>query len=135
MWQLRARSQLGDSVSRERTGITNGLLASRSASPEDLYPLASSTSISKRSTVSGNSITCWGAGVPTREPMGTFHMQDTAASVDTNNNDAAILTISVIIIMIMALYSFHQERGNLIFLPKVWYPLMTLLSCLENGDL
>ena len=87
------------------------------------------------SIASQNSITCWGASIPTRESRGTSHMQDTAASEDANNNDAIILIISVIRIMIMLLYSFHQKRGNLIFLPNVWYPLMTLLSCLENGDL
>lgn len=67
--------------------------------------------------------------------MGAFHIQNTAASVDSNSNDTIILIISVIIIMIMVLYSFHQKSGNLIFLPNVWYPLMTLLSCLENNEL
>lgn len=122
-------------VCKWRTRIGDGLKTSRSATPRDLHLLARPTSISRGSTASQDSATCWGTSVPTREPLGTFHMQDTAASVDTDNNDAIILIISVIIIMIMVLYSFHQKRGNLIFLPRLWYPLMTLLSCLENGDL
>lgn len=66
--------------------------------------------------------------------MGAFHIQTTAASVDGNSNDTIIL-ISVIIIMIMLLFSFHQKRGNLIFLPNVWYLLMTLISSPESTEL
>lgn len=68
-------------------------------------------------------------------PMGAFHIQNTAASVDGNSNDTIILIISVIIIMIVLLYSFHRKRGNLIFLPNVWYLLMTLISSPESTEL
>lgn len=103
--------------------------------PRDLQPLAKLTSIYRGSIASPHSITSWGASVPTQKPVGAFHIQNTAASVDSNSNDTIILIISVIIIMIMVLYSFHQKSGNLIFLPNVWDPLMTLLSCLENSEL
>lgn len=118
-----------------RTGIRDGLKTSRTAFQRDLYPLARSISISRRFLASPNGVISCRASVPTQVPMRALHIQNTAASVDSNSNDTIILIISVIIIMIVLLHSFHRKRGNLIFLPNVWYLLMTLFSGPENTKL